>query len=162
MKIKDLTNKKLKRISIANFAYFKGSKGTQEHPIIIESSQNLPSSMKFCKSSTFIHIKNCKATKFELKRCKNLTIEKFTLNQLVLHKSSNVKIKNCIINYTLELKKCINLQVLESKIPLLLLVLSFHNNFVGNSFNDIINHYSKANKFENYQYYNYKVTVWIF
>ena len=78
------------------------------------------------------------------------------MNQLQLSNCNNIEIKNCNITHSILLRKCYNLRITQSKIILMLLILSYQNYFKKCFINEIINNTSRGNIFEQSHHYNLK------
>ncbi|MFW9872715.1 MAG: hypothetical protein ACFFG0_06390 [Candidatus Thorarchaeota archaeon] len=81
----------------ASWLECKGS-GTEDDPVIIEPSADLPKDFIIRNSNLYIHIKNCTIPHLTLEKCKNVMVEGCTLSICVLHKCLNITVKNSSIS----------------------------------------------------------------
>ncbi|MFX1257614.1 MAG: hypothetical protein ACFFAN_07140 [Promethearchaeota archaeon] len=84
--------------------------GTQDNPIIITSSENLPKVLTISKSNQHIVIRNLNLRFIGLYSCKNITIEKCKFEAFKLFHCSDFKIKNSSFG-KFSLKECHDIEV---------------------------------------------------
>ncbi|MFX1488508.1 MAG: hypothetical protein ACFFBI_05130 [Promethearchaeota archaeon] len=77
-------------------------KGTEEDPVIIEPSEDLPKSFKIKNSNLFIIVRDCTLRALNFDSCKNVKLENCEFIQSTLVKCSNFRIIN--LTYTKKLK----------------------------------------------------------
>lgn len=88
-------------------------KGTINHPLIIDSSEQLPYRLRIENSESFITFQDCDIADLWLDSCQNISLKNSYLSGLLLKSCQNIAIENCKIDLN-EVYNCSSLTYLNS------------------------------------------------
>ncbi|MFW9988885.1 MAG: hypothetical protein ACFFC3_09540 [Candidatus Odinarchaeota archaeon] len=119
--------------------------GTESDPIIIESTEGIPSNFEVINSSLYINIHNCKFKNIHIRKCENISINSSEFNYLIIVFSSNLLIRESTIKNKLELAIGHNIILKNNAITLLSMNYCYENEIIDCKIKNIDIKYSRAN-----------------
>jgi hypothetical protein len=85
--------------------------GTENDPVIIEPSMNLPQAFKIQDSDLFINIKNCNLQSLIIRSSQNIKLKSCRFKFSILNYCSKIEVENLICSKYLQVNYCTNIRI---------------------------------------------------